>query len=205
MQLGKVDLAFTLADTLAEAVKGSGPFKDTGAVGSVRTLAVLYTNYTHVVVRQGSGITHGRRSEGAHACPSARPAAARSSSPIACSRPRASIRARTSRATRSASPSRPARSRTANSTRSSGAAACRRRPFRIWRRRPALSMTLLPSDDLLPFLQRDFGKRPLQPRGDSGRRRIAASTKDVGTVGVKNLLVASSQLDDELVARDSCA
>jgi len=51
MQTGKVDLAFTLADTLAEAVKGSGPFKDTGAVGSLRTLAVLYTNYTHVVVR----------------------------------------------------------------------------------------------------------------------------------------------------------
>src|SRR6185503_3401586 len=56
MQLGKVDLAFTLADTLAEAVNGTGPFKETGAVGSVRTLAVLYTNYTHIVVRQGSGI-----------------------------------------------------------------------------------------------------------------------------------------------------
>ena len=40
MQLGKVDLAFTLADTLAEAVNGTGPFKETGAVGSVRTLAV---------------------------------------------------------------------------------------------------------------------------------------------------------------------
>jgi uncharacterized protein len=56
MQLGKVDLAFTLADTLAAAVSGSGPFKDTGAIGSIRTLAVLYTNYTHVVVPQGSGI-----------------------------------------------------------------------------------------------------------------------------------------------------
>jgi len=56
MQLGKVDLAFTLADTLAAAVSGSGPFKDTGAIGSLRTLAVLYTNYTHVVVPQGSGI-----------------------------------------------------------------------------------------------------------------------------------------------------
>ena len=56
MQLGKVDVAFTLADTLAGAVSGSGPFKDTGAIGSIRTLAVLYTNYTHVVVQQGSGI-----------------------------------------------------------------------------------------------------------------------------------------------------
>ena len=56
MQLGKVDLAFTLADTLAEAVAGTGPFKETGAVGSVRTIAVLYTNYTHVAVRKGSGM-----------------------------------------------------------------------------------------------------------------------------------------------------
>jgi TRAP transporter TAXI family solute receptor len=57
LQQGKVDLALTLADTLAEAVAGTGPFKESGAVASVRTLAVLYTNYTHVVVRQGSGIT----------------------------------------------------------------------------------------------------------------------------------------------------
>ena len=57
MQLGRVDLAFTLADTLAEAVRGRGPFKDTGAIGSIRTVAVLYTNYMHVVVRDGAGIT----------------------------------------------------------------------------------------------------------------------------------------------------
>ena len=56
MQLGKVDLAFTLADTLAEAVRGTGPFRETGAVGSVRALAILYTNYLHIVTAQGSGI-----------------------------------------------------------------------------------------------------------------------------------------------------
>jgi len=56
LQLGKVDLAFTLADTLSEAVKGAGAFKETGAVGSARTIAVLYTNYTHVVARAGLGI-----------------------------------------------------------------------------------------------------------------------------------------------------
>jgi TRAP-type uncharacterized transport system substrate-binding protein len=56
MQLGKVDLAFTLADTLAEAVSGRGAFKETGPIGSVRTLAVLYTNYTHVVVKASLGI-----------------------------------------------------------------------------------------------------------------------------------------------------
>ena len=52
---GRADLAFTLADTLAEAVKGSGPFEGTGAVPAT-SLAVLYTNYTHVATVASSGI-----------------------------------------------------------------------------------------------------------------------------------------------------
>lgn len=56
LQLGRVDLAFTLADALAEAQSGSGPFRETGAVGNARTLAVLYMNLMHVVVRSDSGI-----------------------------------------------------------------------------------------------------------------------------------------------------
>jgi uncharacterized protein len=55
LQQGSVDLAFTLADTLAEAVAGSGPFVNGGAVDT-RAIAVLYTNYTHLVVRADSGI-----------------------------------------------------------------------------------------------------------------------------------------------------
>lgn len=56
MQQGRADLAFTLADTLAEAVAGTGPFAATGPV-DVKALAVLYTNVTHLVARAGSGIT----------------------------------------------------------------------------------------------------------------------------------------------------
>lgn len=41
------DLAFTTADTLADAINGSGPFKDSRL--PIKTLAVLYKNYTHVV------------------------------------------------------------------------------------------------------------------------------------------------------------
>src|SRR5688572_3682824 len=55
LQLGKVDLAFVLADTLDEAVKGRGLFERTGAVRA-RTLAVLYPNYTHVVTVEGKNI-----------------------------------------------------------------------------------------------------------------------------------------------------
>jgi uncharacterized protein len=43
----KADLAFTTADTLADAINGTGPFKD--AKLPIRTLAILYKNYTHVV------------------------------------------------------------------------------------------------------------------------------------------------------------
>jgi TRAP transporter TAXI family solute receptor len=47
LQLGKVDIAFTLSDSACRSTSGSGPFKSTGPVASARTLAVLYSNYTH--------------------------------------------------------------------------------------------------------------------------------------------------------------
>ncbi|HEY6041876.1 MAG TPA: TAXI family TRAP transporter solute-binding subunit [Anaerolineae bacterium] len=55
IQNGKADLAFTLADTLFDAYQGQGAFKDGGKV-PVRALAVLYSNYTHLVASDDSGI-----------------------------------------------------------------------------------------------------------------------------------------------------
>ena len=52
---GKADMAFTLADTLADAVAGRGPFA--GAPVPAASLAVLYSNYTHLVTLSSSGIT----------------------------------------------------------------------------------------------------------------------------------------------------
>ncbi len=51
----RVDLAFTLADTLADAASGAGAFEEIGPVPA-RALAVLYRNYTHLVTLEGSGI-----------------------------------------------------------------------------------------------------------------------------------------------------
>lgn len=51
---GKADVAFTLADTAWDAIKGNGT-AFTPKVDS-QALAVLYTNYTHIVVKDGSGI-----------------------------------------------------------------------------------------------------------------------------------------------------
>jgi TRAP transporter TAXI family solute receptor len=52
---GKADIAFTLADTLDDAYKGVGPFQEFGKVPAA-ALAVLYTNFTHVVTLADKGI-----------------------------------------------------------------------------------------------------------------------------------------------------
>ena len=50
----KADIAFTLADTLADAIEGRGAFA--GAPVPAASLAVLYGNYTHIVTRARAGI-----------------------------------------------------------------------------------------------------------------------------------------------------
>ncbi len=52
---GRSDIAFSMADTAGEAALGQGPFKETGTVPT-RALAVLYTNYLHLVTRADTGI-----------------------------------------------------------------------------------------------------------------------------------------------------
>ncbi len=52
---GSADIAFALADSLSDAVAGEGVFAEFGAVPA-RSLAVLYTNYTHIVTLEGTGI-----------------------------------------------------------------------------------------------------------------------------------------------------
>ena len=65
---------------------------------------------------------------------------------------------------------------------------------------PGLSIVLVSSDDLLPKLQQEFGK-DLYSLAVIPACTYRGIDKDLGTVGVTNLLVASSQLDDDLVAQ----
>ena len=53
---GKADIAFTLADTLADAVAGRGAVRGRPPVPAA-SLAVLYSNYTQIVTLASSGIT----------------------------------------------------------------------------------------------------------------------------------------------------
>ncbi len=52
---GKADLAFVLADTAYDAVNGKGSFA-TEAKADAKSLAVLYSNFTHVIVKDDSAI-----------------------------------------------------------------------------------------------------------------------------------------------------
>src|SRR3954467_780014 len=50
---GKADIAFTLADTAFDATKGNAPFTEKV---DAQAIAVIYGNYTHIVVKADSGI-----------------------------------------------------------------------------------------------------------------------------------------------------
>lgn len=52
---GRSDIAFSMADTAGEAALGQGPFSEVGRV-PIRSLAVLYSNYLHLVTRADTGI-----------------------------------------------------------------------------------------------------------------------------------------------------
>ncbi len=53
---GKADIAFTLADTAFDAVNGRGSFAAPEKAADAKVLAVLYTNLTHLVVKDTGGI-----------------------------------------------------------------------------------------------------------------------------------------------------
>lgn len=55
LRQGTSDLAFTMADTARDSLRGEDVFEDFGTV-PVRALAVLYSSYAHLVTRAESGI-----------------------------------------------------------------------------------------------------------------------------------------------------
>jgi uncharacterized protein len=196
LQLGKVDIAFTLADTLDEAVKGSGPFQGS-AVGSIRTLAVLYTNYTHVVVRQGSGVKRisdlrgrvvsvGAPGSGTELIADRVLAAAGIDSRKDLTRHQLSV-------VESAAAMKDNKldaffwSGGAPSSAIQDLAAT-----------PGMSIAIVPQDDLLLRLQRDFSRR-LYRLAVVSPGIYRGIDEGVPTVGVENLLVASSSLDSDVV------
>jgi uncharacterized protein len=197
MQVGKVDLALTLADTLSEAVNGRGPFKDTGAMGSLRTLAVLYTNYTHVVTRANLGI---------------RAVADLKGRTVSVGAPGSGTELIADRVLTAAGldPRKDITRHALSVAESVGALKDGKLDAFFWSgglptpsvqdlaATPGVSMALLGHETLLPFLQRDYG-HDLYSLAVIPAGTYRGVDTDTATVGVKNLLVASSSLDDALV------
>ncbi len=53
---GKADLAFTLADTAYDAINGKNRFAPPEAKADAKTIAVMYSNYMHIVAKASAGI-----------------------------------------------------------------------------------------------------------------------------------------------------
>jgi TRAP transporter TAXI family solute receptor len=196
LQLGKVDLAFTLADTLAEAQAGSGPFAEGGAVGAARTLAVLYTNYTHVVARQDSGIRRIADLRGRT---------------VSVGSPGSGTELIADRILRAAGldPRADVTRHALGATESAGAIKDGKVDAFFWSgglptpaiedlaATPGLAVVLLPQDDLIQTMQATHGAdlyRLVTIPGGAYRGVDA----EVPVVGATNILVASSQLDEAL-------
>jgi TRAP transporter TAXI family solute receptor len=197
MQLGKVDLALTTADTLAEAQAGTGPFQETGAIGSIRTAAALYTNFTHIVVSRSSGI---------------RTVADLKGRIVSVGSPGSGTELIADRVLEAAGldPHKDIVRHALGVTESAGAMKDGKLDAFIWSggvptpavqdlaATPGLTIALLPQGDLLPTLEQKYTRQIYRmafiPPG--AYRGVDA---EIPVVGVTNLLVASSQLDEQLV------
>lgn len=196
MQQGRADLAFTLADTLAEAVAGTGPFAATGAV-DVKALAVLYINVTHLVAREGSGITRVADLRG---------------KVVATGAPGSGTELIADRLLRAAGldPRTDITRHALGASEGAGALKDGKVDALFWSgglptpaiqdlaSTPGLPLVFVPQADLLPALWNSYGRSLYREIGmPSGSYRNQAS--DVAAVGVANVLVVSGRLEADLV------
>ena len=195
IQLGKVDIAFSLADTLDEAVQGRGPFEQSGRV-SARTLAVLYPNYTHLVTVEGNNIERIADLRG---------------KVVSTGSPGSGTEVIALRVLRAAGldPDRDLRRQALSVNASADALKDDKIDAFFWSgglptasvldlaSTVGITAKLIPNDEVIPALQSAFGpllyQRIVMPRGT-----YPGQDADVGVVGVENALVVGASMDEEL-------
>ena len=190
---GKADIAFVLADTLADAVNGKGAFE--GAAVPAASLAVLYSNYTHIATLAQSGMTSVADLRG---------------KTVSTGSPGSGTEVIALRVLRAAGldPDRDVTRQGLGVSESAGALKDGKIAAFFWSgglptaavqdlaHSQGISLRLLPSGDLVPALQRDYGPLyfPLEiPAG--AYRGIVAS---VPVVGVANVLVVNRSMPEPL-------
>jgi TRAP transporter TAXI family solute receptor len=195
IQLGKVDIAFTLADTLDDAIKARGPFAKTGAVRA-RTLAVLYPNYTHLVTVEGSGVERIADLKG---------------KVVSTGSPGSGTEVIALRVLRTAGldPDRDIRRQALSVNASADALKDDKIDAFFWSggvptasvldlaSTTGITAKLIPNDEVLPALQADFGEslyhRLVLPKGAYPGQDV-----DIPVVGVQNALVVDAGMDEDL-------
>jgi TRAP transporter TAXI family solute receptor len=195
LQMGRVDLAFSIADALIEAYLGEGPFREFGRV-PVRTLAVLYPHPVQLVTVESTGI----ESMGDLRGRVVSVGAPGSGTEILALRmleaagidPETGIRAQGLSVAESVNAIRDGKIDAFfwNSGLPAGAVL-------DLANTPNLRMRMLPTDEVLPELQRRFGEQTYFLT-EVPKETYAGMTEDVPTVGVAAILVVAEELDEEL-------
>jgi hypothetical protein len=190
---GGADIAFTLADTLADAVAGKGAF--TGKPVPAVSLAVLYDNYTQIVTLANSNI---------------RSVADLRGRVVSTGAPGSGTEVIAFRLLRAAGldPDRDLTRQGLGVSESAGALKDNKLDAFFWSgglpsaaiqdlaHSPGMSIRLVPSADLLPTLQREHGSLyfPLEVPADA----YPGVQAPVPVVGVANVLVVSRSMPEKL-------
>ena len=191
---GRADLAFVLADTLADAVAGRGAFE--GRPVPAASLAVLYSNYTHIVTTTAAGIAAVADLRG---------------KTVSTGSPGSGTEVIAVRILRAAGldPDRDVTRQGLGVSESAGAlkdgkvaafffsGGLPTAAVQDLAHSPGLTMRLLASGDLLPSLRRDHGELYFPLEIPPGAYRGVEQM--VSVVGVANVLVVNRSMSDDLV------
>jgi TRAP transporter TAXI family solute receptor len=190
---GKADVAFVLADTLADAIAGRGAF--TGAPAPAESLAVLYSNYTHIVTSARAGIASVADLRG---------------KVVSTGSPGSGTEVIAFRMLRAAGldPDRDVRRQGLGASESADALKDGKIAAFFWSgglpspalqdlsHTPGITIRLVPSADLLPGLQRDYG--PLYFPLEIPASAYPGVDAPVPVVGVANVLVVNRAMPEPL-------
>ena len=193
IRAGRADVAFALADTVADAAAGRGAFA--GAPVPALSLAVLYSNYTHVVTVAQKGLTSIRDLRG---------------KTISTGSPGSGTEVIAFRVLRAAGldPEADVTRQGLGASESAGALKDGKIDAFFWSgglptaaiqdlaHSQGISIRLLPTADLVPALRAEHGNLyfPLQIPAAAYRGVVAP----VGVVGVANLLVVNGSMPEQL-------
>ena len=189
------DLAFTTGDTLADAVNGTGPFE--GQKLPIRTIALLYKNYTHVVTLASSPIRTIKDLKG-HVVSTG---AAGSGAEVTAFRVLEAFQI---------DPEKDLQRQRLGATESADALKDGKIDAFFWSgglptaaildlaHTSGITIRMVPNDDALEFLQSKYGKS-LYVQGVVPKAMYPDLENDVGVVSIYNLLVAHAEMDETLV------